>query len=325
MSSSYIVIVSRRCAMLNRHLVLIASLFLSSVAACSDEEELVPDADSDVVSDVSDGSGGDVAPDSDADATETDPGDAPDGSGTDAGDVDGDLSEDAEVADAQTDATDAADALETDAQNDAVQPDDTTGDTDAGSPVVPTGDCTSDDDCFDGVCLPINGIEGGWKSCQIAPFEAEFCPDPGGAFESECCNSTECNGGAGSICVRGPLFYCGGAFPGEYNLCATPACATNTDCAEGNFCLDGGFYGEPAAVCAPGGCATHADCTDGPDGQCRPFFTECGNRFDGLHCTYADSACRSSADCPPAEGFPQVCQWDIGAGESVCIPSIPRP
>lgn len=311
--------------MLNRHLVIFASLLLSSTVACSDEEELVPDADSDVVSDVSDGSGGDVEPDSDLDTTETDLGDEPDSAGTDAADVTEDTAEDT------AEDTDVADVQEPDTEvdaTDAVEPEDTTtdvDDADTGPVAPPNGDCTSDADCGDGVCLPINGVEGGWKSCQSQPFEAEFCPEPGGAFESECCNSTECNGGAGSICVRGPLFYCGGAFPGEYNLCVTPTCTTNSDCAIANFCLDGGFYGEPAALCAPEGCATHADCTDGPGGQCRPFFTECGNRFDGLHCTYDDSACRSSADCPPAEGFPQVCQWDIGAGESVCVPSIPRP
>ena len=314
--------------MSNRRLSILASIVLTSLIACSDEEETVPDADSDVTSDASDGSGGDVALDTiddaiEPDAIETDADELPDTTGPDADDTTPDAAEDTTGddvldADTQEDAADTTDPDTSDAGDGA-------DDADTGPVAPPNGDCMTDADCGDGLCLPINGVEGGWMSCQFQPVEADVCPDLGGAFESECCNSSECNGGAGSICVRGPLFYCGGAFPGDYNLCATPLCTTSSDCNESDFCLDGGFYGEPAALCTPSGCETHADCTDGDGGQCRPFFTECGNRFDGLRCTYDDSPCRSSEDCPPADGFPQVCQWDKTANSSFCMPSIPRP
>lgn len=315
--------------MSNLRLAIFASIVLTSLVACSDEEETVPDADSDVTSDASDGSGSDVSADTteddvDSDTVETDVDEEPDTTGTDADDASGDTMED----------TTGSDVLDSDTEvdtADTTDPEDTTDvaedvdDADTGPVGPPNGDCMTDAECGDGVCRPINGVEGGWMSCQTQPVGVESCPEPGGGFDSECCNSSECNGGAGSICVRGPLFYCGGAFPGDYNLCATPGCSTSDDCSEDAFCLDGGFYGEPASLCVPDGCETHADCTDGDGGQCRPFFTECGNRFDGLHCTYDDSPCRSSADCPPADGFPQVCQWDKTANSSFCMPSIPRP
>jgi hypothetical protein len=313
--------------------LLFASVCLSMLAACgADDETIEPGDDTGSGADVD--AGGDAAEDGSGGCTEAecDAGDdtsdanEPDGD-ADPSDVTPDVTPD--VTDTGTpdvdDATDgsAADVSDaTDGSSDTSDPDVETDTTPDGPPL---GTCSTDEDCFGGRCRPISTTEGAWLACQYDVVAATACNEfGGGIFTDECCNSTECNSGASPICVTGPLFYCGGAFPGTYNFCAAAECTTNADCEAGEFCLEGGFFSEPNAVCAPAPCEAHTDCTDRDGGECRPFFSECGGRFMGMACTYADSECREDADCAPIDGFSAVCEVN-GAGDPVCVPSVPRP
>lgn len=142
------------------------------------------------------------------------------------------------------------------------------------------------------------------------------------AERDECCVDNDCTAQAGGACVRTPIFYCGGVQPEESTECMYDGCSSDADCASNEVCLTRGAFGEPVSRCAPTFCRTDAECTAGTAGRCTPFVDPCSGRFRASVCTYEESECRTSADCPAQHGRAEC----IAYGETTrCIDYSPPP
>jgi hypothetical protein len=193
----------------------------------------------------------------------------------------------------------------------------------------PGGTCTTDGDCPGGACIALAGGSG-WRTCQLpVTGEATSCSGDPGPTPDDCCASSDCTGGSNGGCFGGPLFYCGGAFPGNANVCVYDECQADADCVAQSsglrgLCVPGGTFGEKRAHCTYGDCRVDADCQSRSGGQCRPFVDPCSGRLEGFSCTYADSACRSDQDCTDISGGLPYCQPGTD-GNTQCTDFTPPP
>jgi hypothetical protein len=183
------------------------------------------------------------------------------------------------------------------------------------------GTCADSADCNGYPCVAIPDEPGGWHTCLGFPLmEVKFCnPEDLG-----CCNREDCTEGQYGRCVHGPLWYCGGPPPIEQNVCTYDECTTRADCTARGYgvCVPWLAFNEASNHCAYGDCIFDTDCTSRSGGLCMPFFDPCASRMVGFYCTYADSPCRTNADCAATPSGYCAPGQD---GRTSCMQFIPPP
>jgi len=174
-------------------------------------------------------------------------------------------------------------------------------------------DCDSNDDCFGGECVEVNGH----RTCRVDVTEATACENP--QFD-ECCDTSEC-ADPSQICTIMPDAYCGGAKPNFYNQCvSTDDTCADLDCGKGDAaCAPPGTFGFSAARCVTRYCHEDGDCNEGPGGSCVPIDNPCCGSTSGFFCAYADDGCRSTSDC----GEGTYCEPNFATGVASCVPGVP--
>ncbi len=153
-------------------------------------------------------------------------------------------------------------------------------------------------------------------------------PEPRGEGDNACCTHEDCDERAAGTCVVESAYSCGGMPPDPMDVrryCAYDQCVTDDDCeGDGWRCLPARTMGNPVALCFAPQCAFDSDCKGGTNGRCQPFFDECPGNFIGFFCTYEESACRTSADCP-RDQYDAYCLPGQGDGDTKCILDVPKP
>ena len=111
----------------------------------------------------------------------------------------------------------------------------------------------------------------------------------------------------------------------SFNACLCDSCADDGDCSDGELCVPAGAWihfwlpeTEAVSACRPTGCRVSGDCTDGTGPICMPVVVCDVDVIVSVKvCTYAESECRATEDCP--EG---IC--DAAGGTPRCIDGLER-
>jgi hypothetical protein len=200
-----------------------------------------------------------------------------------------DTPEDAAVADAAGDTSDAAvdvDDRDVVPPGDVVIPPDVSADAPMGLP-EPDNHRPAETVCDD----------------ERAPSTDLPPPDSG---DWPCYQDSDCTDGANGRCRAEPRF--GWA-------CSYDGCTTDDDCG-GLVCACGGAWGNDANVCRRGNCAVDADCGDG--GWCSPSFDDCGE-YSGVvayYCRTAADTCLNDSDCTEMPGG--YCMFSVEQSHWLC-------
>ncbi|MCP4502634.1 MAG: hypothetical protein GY822_22020 [Deltaproteobacteria bacterium] len=188
--------------------------------------------------------------------------------------------------------------------------------------------CADDNDCTNGdLCLAFPASDDdATKVCvsQGAPPRIR-CVANGDPGEGECCLDEDCAAGDhGAVCVAFEVGYCGGPAPPDYNTCRAHECTVDGDCDANSACILAGAFGLAKNICVPAFCGNDAKRTTGVGGQCRSYAGECSSAIGGFMCTYDDSACRTSLDCPQSGNGAFECLADQN-GVPECAEIFARP
>lgn len=186
-----------------------------------------------------------------------------------------------------------------------------TGSSSASSGGGGSSDCNVGADCPSGSCVEV--VPGGFHVCQTVPVEQTMCS----GVDDECCESSECPGGA--ACILGPLVpMCGGPRQIAHNQCAIDQCEKDGDCSAQQFCCPAGTLDRQVRACVFAACQHDFDCRQEAGGICAPVKEPCCNNTAGLFCVYPNGGCRESGECGPD----QYCA--ILGNEAACVQGSPQ-